>query len=151
MKRVKNIFTEQLSLFGFTKHSVGWYYTNNELVIVINLQKSSYERLYFLNVAVWLNKIKGVCAYPKENICHIRVRAERLFESIPQELNPRKLFDFNESISEEKIESIKLFIYQYLGPALNNLKTIDSLKKLYRESFFKYSYLEKTARNFLSS
>jgi hypothetical protein len=150
MKEIKRIFTEQLSSLGFSKQSNDWVYNNEELIIVINLQKSSYEKLYFLNIGIWLNEISNTCKYPKENICHIRIRAERLFTSIPQALNPRELFDFNDAISEEKINSIAIFLKDYLSLAINKMKSVDSLKKLYKEDSFSQAYLEKNARAILS-
>jgi hypothetical protein len=150
MKRIKKLFTEQLKPFDFVKQSTDWYYNNDELTMVINLQKSNYDKLYFLNVAIWLNETNGINQFPKENHCHIRMRAEDLFKSIPKALNPRELFDFNVSISDKKIEDVNIFLKEYFGPSLNNLKSIDSLKVLYREDFFKYSYLEKNARTILS-
>lgn len=146
MKDVKQLFTEQLSLIGFKKKSKDWLYENGELIIVINLQKSNYEILYFLNIGIWLNEIGGVNPAPKENICHIRIRAERLFESIPQKLNPRELFDFNNSISKEKLLDINNFLINFLCPVLIRLTTINSLKKLFDENLFRYAYIEKKAR-----
>jgi hypothetical protein len=103
-------------------------------------------------VGIWLNTISDIiCDYPKENICHIRVKSERLFDSVPQVLNPRELFDFNDSVSEEKVQNIEVFLSKYFCPALNNLKSIDCLIKLYKEAYFKYAYIEKNARILLSS
>lgn len=150
MKEIKKVFTDELSLFGFKKQSKDWFYTNENLVVVVNLQKSNYEKLYFLNIGIWLNEIGGENINPKENVCHIRMRAERLFDSIPQNLNPRELFDFNNSILEEKVKDVKTFLCDYFCPMLIKLTDVDSLKLLYREHLFKYAYIENRTRELLS-
>ena len=151
IKEIKQLFTKELLLFEFYKYTTDWYYRNEELVICINLQKSYYEQLYFLNVGIWLNEINSTTIYPKENMCHIRIRAERLFASLPDELYPRELFDLNHPVSMEKINNIELFLTDYFGPVVDQLKSIGSLRKLYHEDFFRYSYIEKNARIIIST
>lgn len=64
----------------FKKRSSTWELRNAETLFVINLQKSQYGLLYFINVGVWLRAL-GEAAFPRTELCHLHARANGL---IPQ-------------------------------------------------------------------
>lgn len=83
----RNIVQEAFDGFvldhGYSKRSGSWYRTQRETVAVMNLQRSNYSPRYFINVALWLS-VFGPEPYPKEHVCHIRTRLERLFDDAAQ-------------------------------------------------------------------
>lgn len=62
---------------GFVKNSGSWYLKREDVILVLNLQKSNYGRQYFLNIGMWLTAL-GMDEQPKEQHCHIRSRLSRL-------------------------------------------------------------------------
>lgn len=62
---------------GYTKKSGSWYRRQDETIAVLNLQRSQHSLAYYLNAALWLLAL-GDAAAPKEHLCHVRTRADRL-------------------------------------------------------------------------
>ncbi|CAI9404243.1 MULTISPECIES: DUF4304 domain-containing protein [Aestuariimicrobium] len=62
---------------GFVKRAGSWYLKREDIILVLNLQKSNYGRQYFLNIGLWLN-VLGTEQAPQEQHCHIRSRLSRI-------------------------------------------------------------------------
>lgn len=58
---------------GFKKKTDTWYWVNNEVVLLVNLQKSQYGNQYYVNCGVSLKSLSA-SEFPKEHHCHIRFR-----------------------------------------------------------------------------
>ena len=59
------------------KKSGGWYWRSDEVVAVVDLQKSQYGPKYYVNVAFWLRAV-GDERWPKTWKSHIAMRIEDL-------------------------------------------------------------------------
>ena len=70
---VKEALGTPLKEVGFKKKSDSWYWQNDEVVLMVNLQKSQYGDQYYVNGGVAL-KALGSSEFPKEHQCHIRFR-----------------------------------------------------------------------------
>lgn len=66
-----------MSNLGLTKRGGAWYLFSDDTILVAELQKSNFGRVYFVNVAVWLRSF-GDTQFPKEQACHIRTRLGEL-------------------------------------------------------------------------
>ena len=86
IKLLKAIINELFSEAGFEKKSNNWYWANNEVILVVNLQKSIYGMKFYLNFGIALKEL-GIEECPKEHKCHIRFR----LSSIIPEKNKKKL------------------------------------------------------------
>ncbi len=64
-------FGKLLKSVGFKKKSDTWHLKHEEITHVVNLQKSSYGKQYYINIAMWLNTM-GENNSPKDHLCHIR-------------------------------------------------------------------------------
>jgi len=144
MKEIKKIFTEELSKFGF-KLKKDWYFKNEELIIVVNLQKSNYSDMYFFNVGIWINQISTEFEFPKENKCHIRFRAERLFPEILDDLHPLVILNFEEKLNDRLVKTRK-FLSDYLSPSLNSFKNVENICEMYRNGQLSYAYVRKEVK-----
>ncbi len=71
---IVNYFNSKFKEYGFKKKGLTWYKKFPECICVVNLQKSNYNNLYYLNVASYIRSIDPIIDYPKEEKCHIRTR-----------------------------------------------------------------------------
>ena len=80
----QNVVNESIDRFakshGFQKKSGAWYRTSEDLVFVVQAQKSQYRPSYYLNLAIGLLQLDQV-EFPKEHKCQIRTRAGRVLPS----------------------------------------------------------------------
>jgi len=70
---VKEIVNAELTKLGFKRSGLNWYKHYNEVIHVVALQKSSGGNSYYINLAVWVNKL-GSIEQPKCRECHLQVR-----------------------------------------------------------------------------
>jgi len=70
MAAERNEVQVEFDAFGkaaeMTKHSGSWYRTGDDVITVLNLQKSQYSLRYYVNVGWWLRAL-GDAKFPKEN------------------------------------------------------------------------------------
>jgi hypothetical protein len=67
---------------GGEKKSGGWYWRSDEVVAVVDLQKSQYGPKYYVNVAFWL-RAAGDEPFPKTWKSHIRMHALLTAATVP--------------------------------------------------------------------
>lgn len=72
--------SDELLPAGFRRKGSNWTKAGEDVVAVINLQKSNYDESYFLNLGFWLVEL-GENAEPKEEQCHVRTRADAVASS----------------------------------------------------------------------
>ncbi len=60
-------------MHGFAKKSNTWYFYEGEIIKVVDLQKSLYSNLYYVNLSVYFQSIQ-YATFPKERECHLRTR-----------------------------------------------------------------------------
>jgi hypothetical protein len=58
---------------GFTKKGATWRRVSNEIISVLNLQKSQWGDDYYINVGVFIKSV-GSREDPRKHDCHIRGR-----------------------------------------------------------------------------
>jgi hypothetical protein len=73
-----NEFSEVLKSEGFLRKKRTWYLRGDDVVVVLNLQSSDFEKKYYINFGVWLKSL-GEDEFPSENKCHIQSRLTSLF------------------------------------------------------------------------
>jgi hypothetical protein len=66
-----------LKPLGYTKRAAAWHRDRNQVVSVLNLQKSQWGDDWYLNLGVYL-KALGEESRPAEARCHVRCRAATL-------------------------------------------------------------------------
>lgn len=64
-KGFKKAIKEVTEEYGFKYVKKGYYYTNEELIIVIDLQKSDFEDGYYLNYGFLIKELHPDILYPK--------------------------------------------------------------------------------------
>jgi hypothetical protein len=89
---------------GLSKHSGSWYRRSAETISVLNLQKSQYSRLYYLNFGIWILSA-GDADYPKPNKCHIVGRVSNLLNEKSLSKRLEALLDLEHSMSDQERRS----------------------------------------------
>src|SRR5215217_2212835 len=84
---------------GAEKKSGGWYWRSDDVVAVVDLQKSQYGAQYYVNVAFWLRAL-GNEPFPKSWKSHLQVRLGSLPDVDPEAAE--RLFDLEHELPDEQ-------------------------------------------------
>jgi hypothetical protein len=134
----RNAVQQAFDEFGreahFEKRSGSWYRHGEEVIAVLNLQKSQYGPQYYVNQAFWLRQL-GDDRYPKEHKCHLRLRLE---DVLPEaEAETRRLLDLEQPLPEEqRIEALLRLLRERLRPVIERAGSLDGLRSLRAEGAF---------------
>ncbi|MDB0572943.1 DUF4304 domain-containing protein [Ralstonia solanacearum] len=103
---------------GFKKKSDSWYFGNDEVVLLVNIQKSQYGDQYYVNCGISVRSLGGV-EFPKEQNCHIRFRLTAIF---PEEKRKEfeALFDLESELfsDHQRSEEISRIVKNIVLPIL---------------------------------
>lgn len=77
MLPLEEAIAPSLKANGFKKKAKTWWRQSPDVIHVLNLQKSSYGDMLYVNLGIYL-KALGEELTPPENRCHVRVRLERV-------------------------------------------------------------------------
>jgi hypothetical protein len=134
---IKEAFATSLKKAGFTKKADGWYRHTADATLVANLQKSNHGERYYVNLAIWL-KALGEVSYPKENQCHIRMRASELDRERAKHWEDEVFdLDHREILDTGRTEMIQIFMESVAIPFLLEAGSLPSLRRLYQEGRLK--------------
>ena len=77
-KVFKKSIATPLENAGYVKKGQSWYLDRPNTIIVLNVQKSDWGNMYFLNFGIWI-KALGQETFPEYNFTHINGRVDRIF------------------------------------------------------------------------
>ena len=130
---------------GFSKKGQSWYLDGKDAIIVLNLQKSNWDELYYVNFGIWL-KAFGTEQFPHFNHCHMYYRVERLF---PDE---RELIitgcDLARS-NPDNLANLSLFIERRLIPFALECTEEGKLRELMSGGLLKGGLVRHEAKTYL--
>lgn len=129
IKNFKKALEKTLRYYNALYKSGNWYVKKEKIIIVVNLQKSNYGNVFFLNFGIFIKGMQSI-DFPKEQFCHIRLR---LSEILPSD---------NDMLQEMLAEK--------LNPFLNRLNNIEDVKEMYEEGFFKKAFIHKDIKGLLN-
>lgn len=126
-KLVKEALGAPLVEAGFKKKSDSWYWGNDEIVLLVNLQKSQYGNQYYVNCGVAL-KALGAAEFPKEHHCHIRFRLAAIV-SDEERKGIESVFDLENGslLDERRKEEISKLIREIALPLLKGCSSMDGI------------------------
>lgn len=73
-KEFKMAIKEVTEEYGFKHVKKGYYYMKDDLIIVLDLQKSDFEDGYYLNYGYLIKGLQPDILYPKTHICDVNSR-----------------------------------------------------------------------------
>ena len=80
IKEVAKLISTSLAVLGFKKRGNSWYRSNDEVVQVVNLQKSQWGEQYYENLGV-LIRILDDTLMPRPARCHLVARLSMLVQN----------------------------------------------------------------------
>ena len=121
---------------GFKKQAGNWYRSNDEIILMVNIQKSQYGDQYYINIGIALKSL-GVVQYPKEHNCHIRFRLTALVKE-DEKKHIDSIFDLeNKSFSEtQRTEEICMLVQNILLPTLKECSSEQEVLELVKRNKF---------------
>ena len=69
-REIKKILKQELEKLGFRYTKSAYYYMDQELIIVVELQHSNYDETFFINYGFLIKALHPELKYPKENDCN---------------------------------------------------------------------------------
>ncbi len=137
MNPVKMIVKDLMKSAGFRCKKNSWYRLSNDLIQVLNIQKSAWGDQYYINLG--LDYYDGSFQYPSEYkfpaeyMFGLRIRASRLLEDVDF-----KALDYTENYNPEKrTKAIKDIFYKSLD-FLNRCNSTSVLKEDYKNLCLHY-------------
>ncbi|MEW6747808.1 MAG: DUF4304 domain-containing protein [Planctomycetota bacterium] len=132
---------------GFSRKGDSWLRRTDEVVEVVNLQKSQYGNQYYLNYGLWLCAL-GEDAFPKEEKCHIRMRAGAIVSS---EAQLGRLADLESIVSdsERRAGFARLITDEFL-PFADACRTVSGLRSFLEAGRLKKAMVHVRAKATLS-
>lgn len=146
---VKQAFTSTMKSAGFSKNGDAWFSDTNEAILVVNLQKSNFGDQYYVNLAIWL-KALGNVRFPKEQHCHIRIRASAL-DPERQKYWEREVLNLEQRdiADEERFDLVRSFLEETALPFLATAGSLSELRRLALEGRLKSAAVLKSAQSLL--
>lgn len=117
---------------SFIRKNDNWYYYINNIIRIINLQKSVYWSEFFINIWIFFVELDKNNLYPKYNDWHIWTRIEMITKNERQInilLNCLK-FDNLDSLKDKKFYDLYKSITEILMPIIETNQTVNSIKNL---------------------
>ena len=133
----------------FKKKSDSWYWSNDTVVLVVNLQKSQYGPQYYVNCGVALKSL-GAVAFPKEHHCHIRFRLTGVV-SDKERMKVESVFDLENSrfSDQERREEITKLIRTTALPILKGCTSVDGMSEVTKSGKLANAMIHKRVRNLI--
>jgi len=146
-KTFKKTFAAPLEKAGFVKRGQTWYLDGKDVLIAINLQKSNWSELYYVNIGFWLKGL-GEATFPEFYDCHLHYRIHDFF---PEKSD---LIFASCSLDEstlEKLDEFSRFMEDELIPFLKECTDVQKLRELMALGKLDKGLIRKEARQYLSS
>jgi hypothetical protein len=121
------------SMAGMTKRSQSWYRATDEVISVLNLQKSRWSLKYYVNIGWWL-RVLGDAAFPKEYETHVKIRLDDLLPDRRAEVTA--LLDLGRPFDNRRGRLSEL-LRSGVWPILESAGSIEGLRALGREGRLK--------------
>lgn len=138
--------THVLAGTDFRRKQNTWRRYADEVVQVLNLQKSRFGQQYYLNFGVWLRVLEEA-KEPKEEQCHIRIRAD---EVAREGAGLPRLLDLDTEVPDRERRICECVSADVL-PFAEQCCSIEGLRDLYKAGAFKRAMLTAATRALLEA
>jgi hypothetical protein len=145
-KMFKKAVGSPLEQAGFLKKGQSWYLNGTDSIIVLNLQKSNWSELYYVNFGIWL-KAFGDAQLPQFNHCHLYYRVESLF---PEEREFLITSCDLQMSSPEMLSHLSRFVEQQLIPFAWECTEESKLREFMSRGLLKGGLVRHEAKMFLT-
>lgn len=145
---IREIFDKFARSENLEKRSGSWYQRGDDLITVLELQKSNFGDRYFVNIAIWLTAIEPA-SFPKENKCHIRTR---LTELVPDASAVDGLLNLDTPLDDaQRVERLNQMFREQLNPILQTTTSLGKLGSLRGQEFLSHCLVRPAAQALIDS
>jgi len=144
-KDIKKALGEVFQEVGFLHKGQSWFLTGSDSIVVINLQKSDFDKKYYINIGVWLKRF-GDVSFPKENQCHIQTRLTSLFNEHASLIEDACSL---EKGTETNMKELVDFLRAKAVPFFRTCSTEEGLSENFRAGCFRRALVMKIAKDAL--
>jgi hypothetical protein len=120
---------------GGEKKSGGWYWRSDEVIAVVDLQKSQYGPKYYVNVAFWLRAL-GEERFPKTSNAHLWVRLGAL-PGVERETAECLLNLECDVPEEQRVDGLSALLATSVVPLIDRGSSLDGLRSMVDDGTFK--------------
>jgi hypothetical protein len=150
MKELNKMFVDKLKPLGFIGSQRTFLLRGNELIKVLNLQKSPYSSEYYINIGIFINSLGEPVDKLKAHNCHINFRAEAYYsQSKDKDGIEHKFYSTLHNIDKDTFSKLKSDLNDIIENYVINIflenNTIDDLKKSYADNKFLNAIIKKEA------
>jgi hypothetical protein len=150
-KIIVDAINSVLKSHGFKKKSNNWYLGKDEVVLLVNLQKSQYGNQFYVNCAVLVKNLSDL-EFPQEEKCHIRFRLDSNDTNVPEKRVESLLDLENDLITEEdRTAELQKLITDYALPHLNKCSTLNGITEILSSGKFKGWAVRKNLQDLIAS
>lgn len=137
----KRILKNTLKKYGFKNVGGNYYRSNIDLVAMISIQKSNYDKMFYINYGFLIKAIAPQIEYPSNSLCDIRGR----FQIDSEEKN---VYGFNlENGTDLMVQNtISIGVESIILPVLN-----EGLKKYFELFPEAYAAITLKAKKYLET
>lgn len=112
---------------GFSGKGQTWWFEGDDVVVVTNLQKDRYGSVVYLNLGFWLKSLGPFPSPPREHVCPVGCRAERLFPDRLDEID--RLLNLDEGVPDEKrYRGLQILLNEVIIPFLKDASSATALR-----------------------
>lgn len=144
---LKKVVSGQLEPIGFSRSGSVWRRSSDELVTIVELQKSNYDRTYFVNVGFYFKSI-GAEHEPPMHHCHIQSSMEDFLTS-PSDAKALLISSTEWNPSDHAAALSELF--GELAKTLTRLRSRDALGRAFQAGQFERSFVMAVAEKILEA
>ncbi len=135
-KLLIDVLRRELKLAGFEQKADTWYSEKEDVIQIVNVQKSNYGRKYYINIALWL-KARGRLPAGKtqEYLWHVRSRWEQIIPRADCNRLERLLDLEDTSIDDEnRAAEISRYVRDFILPFFERTKSLGALRDQYQST-----------------
>ena len=115
---------------GFDKSFGGWFKSSSECIIVLNLQRSNFSELFYLNIKIFVQGVFGIKYIPSKDL--VNNDMGNMFRRPPNRFSD--YLKFGEEVNSVEMNSfIEKMFTDFVIPFTNSALTKTGIKELYQK------------------
>ena len=143
-KKFKKIICELACKCGFKSEFGGWFKASEESILVLNLQKSNFSNLFYLNIKIFMQGIRGNTYVISKELS--MKEPGNIFRRQPKEYDVT--FDLGSTLSDEqRIDNLESLFKSFIAPFSEKCMSKRGINELWKDGQI---CLLPAAENYLS-
>ena len=132
-KNFKKLFGEIVRLHRFEGSHGGWFKESEECIIALDLQKSNFSNIFYLNIKVYIQGVFGMNYFKSKDL--VKKDTGDIFSRQPNEYND--IFDLDSPMEYElRKKRLEKLFQEVIVPETNKTLTRAGIKELAEAGMF---------------